>query len=190
MKINDYKYKLQASLRVFCVGMLTSCAVLFYISKTGKILWMLGPLFSLIFYSVLGIFVCFRGLLRLTEAIGHEVELSQEEYIDRLYGVEGANFTILTSIPLICFLTYIICYRMGINILVFEKDGWIQSILISAAVAVLLYRTAADLSINTFAVTLFDTLISHEEIKDSRNAEENSEKKGSTHSKGIFGRKL
>lgn len=157
MKIFDLKYRLHRSLDTFGYSAFFAMIVIALLFFIQKDLWLLIFAPSILIFSIIGLHYVSRGLLILSKKEGDETEMTEDEYVDKLYGIQGFRFMFLLSAFIIAFCGAFIFYAFDPAFLSFSAFSWV-SLIFMAFLLYSTYKVSQELSFVILSVTIIDTM--------------------------------
>lgn len=155
MEILDLKYRYQLSLNIFGVSAVLSVALLLYSILVGNT-WMLCFVPTIILFCVIGLTMTSKGLLVLSEKGGRTTEMTEDEYLERLYGVQGFRLMFLILAILIAVCVFIIMVLYAPSLLGLDKLNFISAAFF-VVIAFLTYKVSKELSFAIMSTTILRT---------------------------------
>ena len=157
MKIFDLKYRLHRSLDTFGYSAFAAMVLILLILFIQKDLWLLILAPSILVFSAIGLNYVSRGLLILSEKEGDQTEMTEDEYVEKLYGIQGFRMIFLLSAFIIAFCGGIVLYAFNPALLSFSAFSWVSLIFI-AFMLYSTYKVSQELSFVIMSVTIIDTM--------------------------------
>lgn len=155
MEILDLKYRYQLSLNIFGVSAVLSVALLLYSILVGNT-WMLCFVPTIILFCIIGLTMTSKGLLVLSEKGGRTTEMTEDEYLERLYGVQGFRLMFLILAILIAVCVFIIMVLYSPSLLGLDKLNFISAVFF-VVIAFLTYKVSKELSFAIMSTTILRT---------------------------------
>ena len=155
MEILDLKYRYQLSLNIFGVSAVLSVALLLYSILVGNT-WMLCFVPTIILFCIIGLTMTSKGLLVLSEKGGRTTEMTEDEYLERLYGVQGFRLMFLILAILIAVCVFIIMVLYSPSLLGLDKLNFISAAFF-VVIAFLTYKVSKELSFAIMSTTILRT---------------------------------
>lgn len=155
MEILDLKYRYQLSLNIFGVSAVLSVALLLYSILVGNT-WMLCFVPTIILFCIIGLTMTSKGLLVLSEKGGRTTEMTEDEYLERLYGVQGFRLMFLILAILIAVCVFIIMVLYSPSLLGLDKLNFISAVFF-IVIAFLTYKVSKELSFAIMSTTILRT---------------------------------
>lgn len=157
MNIMDLKYRLLKALDVFSYSTFIAIGMVIILLIAQKDIWLLLLTPSILIFSVIGLHYVSKGLLILSKKEGQETTMTPDEYIDKLFGIDGFKMIFIVSAVMICVCGGLILTLISPKMLSFSSFTMF-SLIFAAILIYCTYKVSQELSFVIMSVTIVDSM--------------------------------